>query len=239
METARRMDRLLQVDLSYRETAAMQAISPLVASDLGSIFAVDVRFHNAYGPDKPWFFDRSLSGGGCVMDLGVHLLDMALRPLGYPEVVGVEAHTFTQGRPATSADVEDYAVATLRLASGAVVRLTCSWKLQAGCDAVIACDFHGTEGGASLRNCNGSFYDFEAYRNQGSQRQILTSGADAWGGRAAVSFVRRLAEDRRFDPAASELIGLHGCLDRIYAAANRAGSVTESDQREAHCRPAG
>jgi predicted dehydrogenase len=30
-------------------------------------------FHNAYGPDKPWFRDPALSGGGCVIDLGTHL----------------------------------------------------------------------------------------------------------------------------------------------------------------------
>ena len=39
------------------------------------IYAVDLVFHNAYGPDKPWFYDPALSGGGCVMDLGVHLVE--------------------------------------------------------------------------------------------------------------------------------------------------------------------
>jgi predicted dehydrogenase len=222
VETARRVDRLLAVDLSYRETAALRAIAPLAARELGRVFAVDATFHNAYGPDKPWFYDRALSGGGCLMDLGVHVLDMALRPLGYPEVTGVEAHLFAQGRPATTADVEDYAVATLRLAGGGVIRLACSWKLQAGCDAVISCDFHGTEGGASMRNLDGSFYDFEAYRHHGNRTEQLTAGPDDWGGRAAVNFARRLADGQRFDPAAEELVGLHDCIDRIYAAADLA-----------------
>jgi nucleoside-diphosphate-sugar epimerase len=30
-----------------------------------------VGVHNAYGPDKPWFQDPALSGGGCVIDLGI------------------------------------------------------------------------------------------------------------------------------------------------------------------------
>lgn len=224
VETARRGDRLLQVDLSYRQTAAMRAISPLVGGGLGKVFAVDATFHNAYGPDKPWFYDRALSGGGCLMDLGVHLLDMALRPLGYPEVAGVEAHLFAGGRPATAADVEDFAIATLRLIDGAVIRLTCSWKLQAGCDAVIGCDFFGTEGGASMRNRGGSFYDFDSHRFEGNQRRVLTEGPDDWGGRAAVAFAERLAQSPGFDPAAGELIHLHDCLDRIYAAAFAGGT---------------
>ena len=79
IEAARRADRLLAVDLSYRRTAAVEAIAgPIRSGELGEIFAVDLAFHNAYGPDKPWFYDRKLSGGGCVIDLGVHLVDLAL-----------------------------------------------------------------------------------------------------------------------------------------------------------------
>jgi hypothetical protein len=48
--------------------------------------------------------------------------------------------------------VEDYAVATLTLDTGAVVRLACSWRLHAGEPAVIGAAFHGVEGGAALRN---------------------------------------------------------------------------------------
>ena len=74
VEAARRADRLLGVDLSYRQTAAMGAIRPLLKGRaLGHVFGVDVTFHNAWGPDKPWFHDPRLSGGGCVVDLGVHL----------------------------------------------------------------------------------------------------------------------------------------------------------------------
>jgi hypothetical protein len=49
-----------------------------------------------------------------------------------------------------------------------VVRLACSWRLQAGQEAVIAAEFYGTQGGAALRNVGGSFYDFEAARFSGT-----------------------------------------------------------------------
>lgn len=56
VEAARRADRLLAVDLSYRFTSGMQAIRRLIrGGELGKVFAADLVFHNAYGPDKPWF----------------------------------------------------------------------------------------------------------------------------------------------------------------------------------------
>src|SRR5690606_1803132 len=58
VETARRADRLLGVDLSYRFTEGMREIRKLVQSEeLGRLYAVDLVFHNAYGPDKDWFYD--------------------------------------------------------------------------------------------------------------------------------------------------------------------------------------
>jgi predicted dehydrogenase len=59
------------------------------SGELGRVFAVDLVFHNAYGPDKPWFYDPELAGGGCVMDLGVHLVDLALWSLDFPGVTAV------------------------------------------------------------------------------------------------------------------------------------------------------
>lgn len=219
VEAARGADRLLCVDLSYRFTAGMQAIRELArAGELGRPFALDLTFHNAYGPDKPWFYDPALSGGGCVIDLGVHLVDLALWLLDFPEVVGVSAELMAGAEPLPSpADrVEDYAAATLRLETGAVVRIACSWRLHAGCDAEISAAIYGTEGGAALRNVAGSFYDFTAERFRGSQRETLVNPPDDWGGRAAADWARRLAAGEGFDPEARRLVEVAQVLDQIY-----------------------
>jgi len=219
VDAARRADRLLCVDLSYRFTEGMRRIREILDSrELGQIYAVDLVFHNAYGPDKPWFYDPALSGGGCVMDLGVHLVDLALWSLGNPGATSVTSKLFAGGTPLKdpATQVEDYAVATVQLETGAAVQLACSWRLQAGCDAVISATFYGTKGGVSLRNVNGSFYDFTAERYWGTSRETLTTPPDEWGGRAAADWATRLAAGERFDPAAEQLVDVARVLDRIY-----------------------
>ena len=219
VEAARSADRLLGVDFSYRQTAGMRAIKALVeAGELGRVFAVDLVFHNAYGPGKPWFYDRAQSGGGCVMDLGVHLVDLALWCLGFPALEGaVTAQLFAGGAPLAGDAVEDFAVAQFRI-GGVAVRLACSWQVNAGRDAEIGATFYGTGGGASLRNVGGSFYDFTAERYRGTSTETLAAGPDEWGGRAAAAWAEALAASPRFDPAAERLVEVAGVLDRIYAA---------------------
>jgi predicted dehydrogenase len=217
VDAARRADLLLGVDLSYRETAVARAVEREVASGaLGPIHAVDLVFHNAYGPDKPWFQDVALSGGGCVIDLGIHLVDLVLWTLGFPAVEHVHSRRWRQGAPATAGDAEDLCLATLELGGGTVARLACSWFSHEGRDAVVEATFRGRDGAVSLANVDGSFYDFTAERRTGTTRVPLAGPPDDWGGRAAVAWARRLAAGQRFDPAARELIAVAAALDRIY-----------------------
>ena len=221
---ARAADRLLAVDFSYRFTEGMRRIAPLVASGaLGRIYAADLVFHNAYGPDKPWFYDRALAGGGCVMDLGVHLVDLALWVLGFPAIETVSATLLSGAAPLdmNSGAVEDYAVASFSTVDGVAVRLACSWRLQAGRDAEIVAAFYGTDGGAALRNVGGSFYDFTAERYRGTATETIAAPPDGWGGRAAADWALRLADGGRFDAGAERLVDVAALLDRIYAAGAR------------------
>ncbi|GLC24303.1 Gfo/Idh/MocA family protein [Roseisolibacter agri] len=222
VDAARAADRLLGVDLSYRHTAGARAVRDLVREGaLGAVYAVDLVFHNAYGPDKAWFRDPALAGGGCVIDLGIHLVDLALWTLGWPAVRRVDGRLYAQGRALAdpARQVEDHAVATLELATGATVRLACSWHLSAGQDAVIEAAFYGTEGGAALRNVDGSFYDFVAQRFRGTARATLAEPPDAWGGRAAVAWARALASGARFDPDVERIVEVAAALDGIYGRA--------------------
>jgi len=232
--------RLLGVDLSYRFTEAMRRISELVAAgEIGQVYACELVFHNAYGPDKPWFYDARLSGGGCVMDLGVHLVDLALWVLGFPEVKQVSSRLFAAGKPLQDfSQVEDYGIATLDLAGGAVVQVACSWRLPVGCDALIAATFYGARGGLALRNVNGSFYDFVAEQFNGTSRKTLASPPDAWGGRAAVAWAEKLAANRGFDPEIRQMIAVAQVLDAIYGRGPLSRAHGKADAEPAPARAA-
>lgn len=223
VDAARRVDRLLAVDLSYRGTEALQAIRARIrAGELGRVFAMDLTFHNAYGPDKPWFYDKAQSGGGPLMDLGVHLVDSALWCLDFPKIVKIDAQVFRGGDPRVpDHEVEDYAAATLTTAEGVSIRIACSWRLHAGHEAEIEVHARGTEAGASLTNPGRGFYDFAAHLHHGTATQGLTAPPDAWGGRMAQAWARQLADDPRFDPEAERLVTLSRTIDGIYAAARR------------------
>jgi len=219
VDAAKAADRLLGLDMSYRFTDAMRHVRDVAHSgELGHIYAVDLVFHNAYGPDKAWFYDRTQSGGGCVTDLGIHMIDLALWTLGFPAVRAVSSKLFAQGTMLApdAAEVEDYALATLELAGGMAAQLSCSWRLQAGRDAVISAAFYGTAGGVAFRNINGSFYDFIAERYRGTACERLCSPPDAWGGRAVVDWATRIAEDACYDPEAEQFARVAHVLDRIY-----------------------
>jgi predicted dehydrogenase len=225
LDAARRADRLLGVDLSYRRTAAMEAIrKQFEAGALGKIFAADLVFHNAFGPGNAWFWDPKLSGGGCLIDLGIHLVDLALWLMDFPELVRAEGRLFRDGRPPRPDEVEDYAAGSLELANGASVRIACSWNLSAGTDAVIRASFHGTGAGAEMRNENGSFFDFTAELFEGRERRTLASPPDDWGGRAGADWVEKLAAGGRFDQSTTGLLETARALDALYGRPASAGS---------------
>jgi len=218
IDAARAANRLLGVDFCYRHVAGMDEFERrLSAGVLGEITSIDLTFHNAFGPDKHWCFDRATAGGGCLLDLGVHLIDLALWLQRFPALELVSARRFAQGRPAGREAIEDQAYVELRQANGAIVRLACSWYAQIGCDALIEVRVLGTKGGVLWRNVGGSFYDFELLACRGSQREVLSRPPDEWGSRALSNWVHRLAQDRSFDASALDLGRSADLIGEVYA----------------------
>ena len=219
---ARDADRLLGADLSYRHTAATaRAREVLESGALGDIFELELAFHNAYGPDKPWFRERRLAGGGCLVDLGTHLADLALHLLGTDDWRVRSSRVLRGGARVdpTGSEVEDFAVAELEI-DGVLVRLGCSWWLSAGRDCAFEMKLNGTDGAVAVENVEGSFYDFRCELRRGTTAVTLTRPPDQWPGRALVEWTRRLARRPQFDPAVEELVELAGLLDSIYRAAS-------------------
>ncbi len=220
VRAAEHRNRLLGVDLSYRFLKASKAVRDLVRSgEIGRVYAADLIFHNAYGPDQPWYYDPVRSGGGCVMDLGVHLVDFLFWCLDRPGVRSVNARLFSGGRRLRipSQRVEDYADVRIDLEDEVCARVACSWNLHAGRDAFCQVIFYGTNGSALLRNVAGSFYDFRAEHWLGTETTTLVEPPDPWGGRAVLAWANRIARNGgAFDPVAWEFVDTAETLDAIY-----------------------
>ena len=219
IETAKNENKLLGVDLSYRFTEGMQRIFNLAQNnELGEIYSADLVFHNAYGPDKEWFYNPKLSGGGCLIDLGIHLVDLALWILNFPDVSSVNASFFSKGRRIEdlSETSEDFVSAQMETSSGAVIRLTCSWNLPAGKDAEIKAAFYGTKAAAVFSNTNGSFYDFETSLCHGTSSKIISSPPDDWGGKALTDWTKKLQVSDGFNQEISSYQQVAAVIDKLY-----------------------
>jgi predicted dehydrogenase len=220
IDAARGANVLLGVDMTFRATEAMRVLrSTVQAGELGDIFAVEATFHNAGDPENRWALSVEDAGGGCMMDQGMSMIDLALWTLGFPRVTNVTSRLYSRGDlldpSMTDAPVaEDYATAMLDLDTGATLRVTCSWNLQAGESTHIELAFYGTEGGGTFRNVNGSRYDFAADLLQGTHRHSLAK-PDDWQGRTAASWAYALARGGRYDPWVEGVADVAAAVDRI------------------------
>ena len=219
VELAERRGLALGVDWSYRWLAGMVELKRRIeAGEIGTITAAELCFHNAYGPDAAWYYDLERSGGGCLLDLGCHLLDLCHWLLGARDPVEVRARCFRDGRRLEPpiAEPEDLVLADIDYASGLHAHLACSWRASVGRGAVIGCRIFGTDGGAELRNVGGSFYDFEVLLNRGDTCERLGGPPDPWPGRALLDWAARLRDGKDPGEDLAPLAATAGVIDRIY-----------------------
>jgi predicted dehydrogenase len=219
IEAAHTANRLIATDYSYRHVQGMSRLREMIQSgQLGEVLSLDLVFHNAYGPSKQWCQDRKQAGGGCLLDLGVHLVDLALWLQAPMDVRVISSRLFSQGnvRRSGTNDIEDLAYVELQQSNGAIVRIACSWHAHIGCDAIIRADLHAQRGGASWYNINHSFVDFNIDVFRGTHRECIGVARDDWGPCALAKWVDQLRSDRSFDPSAWEILKGARVIEEAY-----------------------
>jgi predicted dehydrogenase len=100
-----------------------------------------------------WFTTKGLSGGGPLIDLGVHFIDVALWVMGNPKPVAVRGATYRKFGDAQAEgtfDVEDLATGFIRFDNGATLQIEFSWASNIE-EEVNFVELRGTKSGASLR----------------------------------------------------------------------------------------
>ncbi len=170
VRAARGADRVLKVCFNHRKRADVAALKRYIdAGALGEVYLAKVSWtrRNGIPGAGSWFCTRELSGGGPLIDLGVHVLDLALYLLGEPKVASVTASAHdrlgSRGKgfrshvelpaPGLVFDVEDIATAFLRLENGATLLLEAGWAGHASPRGdVYGVTLFGTDGGARLES---------------------------------------------------------------------------------------
>ena len=124
----------------------------LEADELGDVYHARAIWRRTWGVPAgaggtSWFTDPDRAGGGALMDIGVHVLDLAWYLLGLPEAASVTGQTFNKFPDMTRTD--DSAFAFLRFRTGQTLQLEASWVLAQGEDE-FAVHLYGTKAGVRL-----------------------------------------------------------------------------------------
>jgi predicted dehydrogenase len=168
VQAATRANRVLKVVFNHRRRGDIEILKRYIdEGKLGNIYYAKAHWMRRRGIPGvgTWFVSKEMAGGGPLIDLGVHALDMALHLLGEPEVVTVSAMTYdllgSNGRgfnvnskktgSGNTFEVEDLATAFLRLANGATLLLESSWATHSNVGDDFGIVLYGTEGGAEIK----------------------------------------------------------------------------------------
>jgi predicted dehydrogenase len=113
-----------------------------------------------------------MAGGGPLIDLGVHVLDMALYLLGEPQVISVSSAVYAELGPrghgggmgakfqvGSAFEVEDLATAFVRLQGGGTLLLEASWATHGSAGDDFGVTLYGTDGGAEIKVKNYNWQD--------------------------------------------------------------------------------
>lgn len=165
-QAARQAKRTLMVNFSYRFEPGSRAMKRIMDSgEIGEVYFGRTVWHRRRGwPGMglgSWFGNKAMSGGGPLMDLGVHRLDLAMWLMGSPKPVSVSASTFDHlGQAQAKAegksfDVEDLGCALIRFDNGATLLLEASWACNGDKTEEMLTQLYGTQGGIVQRNIEG------------------------------------------------------------------------------------
>ncbi|MDO6434496.1 Gfo/Idh/MocA family oxidoreductase [Flavitalea sp. BT771] len=100
------------------------------------------------GPHSEWFWDIGQAGGGCILDLGCHCVEIARTFIGKDiKPIEVMCWADTQVKPI---DAEDHAIGLVKYENGAIGQFEVSWTFRGGMD--LRDEVMGTEGTIWMNN---------------------------------------------------------------------------------------
>ena len=119
----------------------IKALETIKSGGLGKITWAKSREAHP-GPHSDWFWDKEKAGGGCIVDLGCHCIEISRNYIG-KDIKPIEVMCWgdTQVKPI---DAEDNAIGIVKYQNGAIGQFEVSWTFRGGLD--IRDEVIGTEG---------------------------------------------------------------------------------------------
>ncbi|HTH54552.1 MAG TPA: Gfo/Idh/MocA family oxidoreductase [Cyclobacteriaceae bacterium] len=119
----------------------LKALESVKGGSLGRILWAKSRETHP-GPHSDWFWDIEQAGGGCILDLGCHCVEISRSYIGKDiKPVEVMCWADTQVKPI---DAEDHAIGLVKYENGAIGQFEVSWTFRGGLD--LRDEVMGTEG---------------------------------------------------------------------------------------------
>jgi predicted dehydrogenase len=234
VEAARRARRILMTAQSMRYSGKARFLKQVAESGrFGELYYAKGVMLRRAGIPRGWFQDKKQAGGGPIIDLGVHMLDLMWWIMGNPRPVSVFGVTYDhlgrsgQGmggygvnyRPA-GFSVEDLGAAIIRFADGRAVGLETSWATHT--EEAFSMRFFGTKGGAQLypnlvlyETAKGTAFDISPH----------PGGGDGYAGETA-HFVSCLQRGEQPISPGSQSVVVMDMLDAIYKSASTGRAVS-------------
>ncbi|WP_010275086.1 Gfo/Idh/MocA family protein [Paenibacillus senegalensis] len=165
-EAVKRSGKVLQVGFVRRYGNNAKVLKEFIdQGDLGEIYYSKAACIRRLGNPGGWFSDKERSGGGPLIDIGVHVIDLAWYLMGKPKVKSITGNAYNKlgnrnniqnldfykaaDYDANKNSVEDMANALIRFENGASMAVEVSFTLHAKKDN-LAVSLYGTKGGAEI-----------------------------------------------------------------------------------------
>lgn len=153
VETAEAHRRLLKTGFNYRYMDNVRKAKELIQSDaLGPLYFLRCHYGHGGRPgyEKEWCTDRDISGGGVLLEQGIHILDLVRHLLGEPARVMASTSRFFWNFP----DVEDNCFLEIQTTEGQTAQIHVSWTQWIN---ILSLEIFGRDGYLSLSGRDGHY----------------------------------------------------------------------------------
>ncbi len=142
---AKKVKKVAMVGMNSRFRPDTMLLRSIINSgELGDLFYINCSWLKQKSSIQKWFVNKTLSGGGVIIDLGIVILDLALWMIG-EDVESVSVQKFDHSKN----EIEDSAIGLIRFQNGEVVNFEVSWEIYSNSDS-FNITAHGTKGTSCL-----------------------------------------------------------------------------------------